>query len=78
MEPLAEVKDKGGKAPHYWAREFGHEKLCETLPAVAYDALEHFEAAIKDPQNRVWTKEAKKKKKGAAKGGKKGGKKKKK
>ena len=50
---------------------------CETLPPKLYDPLEQFEAAIKDPENRVWQKESKKKKKGK-KGGKKGGGKKKK
>ena len=77
LEVFAEMTDKGGKSAHYWAREFGHHEMCETLPPKPYDPLEQFEAAIKDPENRVWQKESKKKKKGK-KGGKKGGKKKKK
>ena len=51
------------------------------LPVRMYDPLEHFEASIKNAENRVWKKEGKKKK--GKKGGKgkkdeKGGKKKKK
>ena len=71
LEPFDEMVDRGGKAAHYWAREFGHEEMCETLPPRPYDPLEHFEAAIKDKDNRVWTQEKKKKK---GKKGKKGGK----
>jgi len=86
LEPLAEMLDRGGKVASYWAREFAHDSMLELvvqgiLPVRMYDPLEHFEASIKNPENRVWKKEGKKKKGkkgGKGKKGEKGGKKKKK
>ena len=79
LEDLENMLDRGGKNAHYWAKEHGHEALCVSLAhtALPYNALEQFEKAIKDKDNRVWTQEKKKKKKGGG-GAKKGGKGKKK
>lgn len=58
---LEELLDGHGKSAWYWAREFGHDDLAGSLPAIPYNAMEQMD--IKKQAEKVWNPNPKKPKK---------------